>query len=189
MRGLEDVRVRTRRYIGPMADDATCEQCGFRWSAVTSDQIRDRLGFATEAFIAVIKEAGQLGHVRPASERWSILEYGAHLRDVLISIRERIVTASIEDEPIGQPMHRDERVSLGLYKLDTPADVATELRAMSGLFVRTFEALPPDFGRRQLTYSPLTANKVTILWAAAQAVHECEHHLSDVRENLMHLVH
>jgi hypothetical protein len=60
---------------------------------------------------------------------------------------------------------------------------------MSGLFVRTFEALPPDFGRRQLTYSPLTANKVTILWAAAQAVHECEHHLSDVRENLMHLVH
>jgi DinB superfamily len=167
-----------------VAPSETCEQCGFRWSAVSANEIPDRLTFATESFVDVINEAGPHGKVRPSPERWSILEYGAHLRDVFISIRERIITASIEDEPTGAPIHRDERVSLGFYKLDSPSDVAGELRATSELFVRTFRALPPDFERRLFTYSPLTPTTVTILWAGAQAVHECEHHLSDVRENL-----
>jgi hypothetical protein len=170
-----------------MADDETCEQCGFQWSAVSAEEIPDRLRFATGSFVGVIKAAGASANVRPSLERWSILEYGAHLRDVLISIRERIITASIEDEPTGAPIHRDDRVSLGFYKLDSSADVAKELAAASELFIRTFESLPADYERRRFTYSPVTPRKVTILWAGAQAVHEGEHHLSDVRENLARL--
>lgn len=101
-----------------------------------------------------------------------------------MSIRERIVRACIEENSVGSPIYRDERVNLGFYKLDTPDDVATELLAMSRLFVRTFEALPPTFEQRVFTYSPLTDMKVTVLWAGAQALHECEHHLGDVRENV-----
>ena len=170
-----------------MAGDERCEQCGFVWGAITADQVRDRLGSATDAFVAVIEDAGAFAHERPSRERWSILEYGAHLRDVLISIRERIIAASIEDEPIGQPIHRDERVTLGFYQFDLPDDITLELRAASGLFGRTFEALAPDSTHREFTYSPVTPRKVTILWATAQAVHECEHHLGDVRENLARL--
>ena len=69
---------------------------------------------------------------RPEPARWSALEYGAHLRDVLISLRERTLTASIEDHPTGAPIHRDERVDLGFYSLDDPATVAAELRAAAG---------------------------------------------------------
>jgi hypothetical protein len=175
-----------RQYIGRVADDA-CEQCGFRWSAVTAGEVPGRLRFATDAFVDVIELAGARANVRPSLERWSILEYGAHLRDVFISIRERVITASIEDEPTGAPIHRDERVSLGFYRLDTAADVASELRAASTLFIRTFASLPADYTRRQFTYSPVTPRKVTILWAGAQAVHEAEHHVGDVRENLARL--
>jgi hypothetical protein len=167
-----------------MADNDTCGQCGFRWSAVSAGEIPDRLRFATGSFVGVIEEAGAEANVRPSPERWSILEYGAHLRDVFISIRERIITASIEDEPTGAPVHRDERVSLGFYKLDTATSVAGELTAMSDLLIRTFDSLPCEYERRQFTYSPVTPRKVTVLWAGAQAVHESEHHLSDVRENL-----
>jgi hypothetical protein len=105
------------------------------------------------------------------------------MRDVFLSIRERIVLASILDEPVGTPMFRDERVNLGFYNLDTPDEVAVELNAASRLFVRTFEALPTGYEQRLFTYSPISNAKVTILWAGAQALHECEHHLGDVREN------
>jgi len=80
-------------------------------------------------------------------------------------------------------LYRNERVNLGLYALDQPDDVATELQAMSRLFIRTFEALPPGYEKRTFTYSTITNQQVTILWAGAQALHECEHHLGDVREN------
>ncbi len=105
------------------------------------------------------------------------------MRDVFLSIRERILRASIEHEPVGVPMFREERVNLGFYKLDTPEEVADELYAASRIFVRTFEALPAGYEQRLFTYSSVSNAKVTILWAGAQALHECEHHLGDVREN------
>jgi hypothetical protein len=62
--------------------------------------------------------------------------------------------------------------------------VASELTAMSNLFIRTFESLPLGYEQREFLYSPITPNAVTILWASAQAVHEAEHHLGDVQKNL-----
>jgi len=106
------------------------------------------------------------------------------MRDVFMSIRERIVRASIETDSVGSPIYREERVDLGFYRLDEPDEVAKELLAMSRLFVRTFEALPAGFEKRLFAYSTISPQKVTILWAGAQALHECEHHLGDVRENV-----
>jgi hypothetical protein len=167
-----------------MSSAATCPVCGFEWGAITAHEIPLRLKSATDAFVDVIVRAGSQASERPGPGRWLVLEYGAHLRDVLISIRERVITASVEDEPTGSPIHRDERVNLGFYGLDTSSDVQGELSAVSRLFVRTFRLLPPGFETREFVYSPVTPAKVTILWAGAQALHECEHHLSDVRENL-----
>ena len=167
-----------------MVPAKTCPQCGFEWGAVTAQEIPDRLRRATDLFSAVIQDAIGQADERPSRERWSILEYGAHLRDVLISIRERIIGASVQDSPTGAAIYRDERVSLGFYKLDDASQIARELDAVAGLFVRTFICLPAGYEERTFVYSPVTPNEVTILWAAAQALHECEHHLDDVRENL-----
>jgi hypothetical protein len=162
----------------------SCGQCGFVWDAITPTEIPDRLRTATETFVTVIVDARELSSTRPSDERWSINEYGAHLRDVFISIRDRIIAASVKDRPTGAPIYRDERVSLGFYKLDASSDVAHELTAMSNLFIRTFESLPAGFEEREFIYSPVTPNAVTISWACAQALHEAEHHLGDVQENL-----
>jgi hypothetical protein len=167
-----------------MAAEEICEQCNFQWGAVSSGEIPDRVLLATNAFVTVLAKAATSVSIRPTPERWSILEYGGHLRDVLISIRERVILASIQEEPTGVAMFRDERVSLGLYRLDTAADVANELTVLSHLFAKTFQSLPANYEQRLLTYSMVTPRKVTILWAGAQAVHECEHHLGDVQENL-----
>jgi hypothetical protein len=166
-----------------MAASESCEVCGFHWNSISSSEIPVRTTAATAQFVDVVRTSTVPVGTRPSPDRWSILEYGAHMRDVFISIRERIVRASIEDEHVGGQLYRNERVNLGLYALDQPDDVATELQAMSRLFIRTFEALPPGYEKRTFTYSTITNQQVTILWAGAQALHECEHHLGDVREN------
>jgi len=166
-----------------MVSSDSCEGCGFRWSSITASEIPARTSEATEQFVVVVLSSAPFVNNRPAPDRWSILEYGGHMRDVFMSIRERIVRASIEDDSVGSPIYRDERVDLGFYKFDEPEDVAIELGAMSRLFVKTFEALPPDYEERLFTYSPISNARVTLLWAGSQALHECEHHLGDVREN------
>jgi len=164
---------------------STCDVCGFDRDALTSLEIPDRLASATAEFIDVLNDAGSLVDIRPSSERWSILEYAAHLRDVFIATRERIITASILDVPTGTPIYRDERVSLGFYSNDAPEEVADELNVTSNLFIRTFRSLPHDFEKRELVFSPAMPVRVSLRWVGAQAVHECEHHLDDIRENLI----
>lgn len=167
-----------------MSAPSTCDVCGFRWADVTVEEIPRRLELAIGSFTEVITSAGLKVARRPSPTRWSILEYGGHMRDVLISIRERIITAAILDAPTGVAMNREERVSLGFYQHDTPADVAGELSTMTNLFVKTITSLSAPALLRHLIYSPASPYEVTILWAAAQAVHEAEHHLEDVKENV-----
>jgi len=104
---------------------------------------------ATKSFVAVIAGAGEFASTRPSVERWSISEYGAHLRDVFI-FNSRPDDGGIRaGETTGSPMYRDERVALGFYSLDTSLDVTSELAAISNLFIRTFESLPTGYERRE----------------------------------------
>jgi hypothetical protein len=137
-----------------------------------------------EAFVGVIDRAGVDVGTRPEPERWSILEYGGHLRDVLLSIRERVVLASILDVPVGTPIYRDERVEIGFYAQDAASDVAVELQVATYLFLKTVATFPPGFEDRRLVYSDRTPLEITISEALSNALHECEHHLDDAKENL-----
>ena len=88
----------------PANDVRTCEHCGFTWTNLSRAEVATRMSTAVEDLVAVIARAGASVDRRPSDDRWSILEYGAHLRDVLLSIRERIVLASILDVPVGTPI-------------------------------------------------------------------------------------
>lgn len=147
-------------------------------------EVIDRIGAAVSSFVEVMKEAGAKVAVRPRPDRWTILEYGGHLRDVLLSIRERVILASIVDVPTGMPIYRDERVDLGFYAEDTVKEVINELEVSALLFNKTVTTLPADFDTRELVYSSRTPLAVTISSTFSNAVHECEHHLGDVSENM-----
>jgi DinB superfamily len=164
-----------------------CAVCGFAREAVEPADVAPRVGAAVDALAELLGGDPAAVAARPEPDRWSALEYGAHLRDVLISLRERTLTASIEDRPTGAPIHRDERVDLGFYSLDDPATVAAELRACAGLYLRTLAALPADSSDRRLLYSPVTPVEVTVEWLGTQAVHESEHHLLDARDDVARL--
>jgi hypothetical protein len=164
--------------------DPTCPLCGFSWEPMVRSEVTQRIERAVLSFDEVMKEAGAKAAVRPLADRWSILEYGGHLRDVLLSIRERVILAAIVDVPTGTPIYRDERIDLGFYAEDTVKEVMNELEVAALLFAKTVTTLPAHFDTRELIYSSRTPLAVTISSTFSNAVHECEHHLSDASENL-----
>jgi hypothetical protein len=167
----------------PTTEVQTCAQCGFTWATLTRAQVATRMSASIESFVDVMTKAGTTTGQRPTDDRWSILEYGGHLRDVILSIRERVVLASILDVPVGTPIFRDERVDIGFYAHDATADVAMELRVATYLFLKTVATLPENYEDRRLIYSTKTPLEITISGAMSNALHECEHHLADAMED------
>jgi hypothetical protein len=118
---------------------------------------------------------------RPAPYVWSVLEYSSHVRDVLLNQREGILVALVEETPTKQKMYREVRVDLGMYAGESAAEVVRGLQLASELFVRTFGVLNAEQLSRTMTYAGQVR---TLAWIGAQAVHEVEHHLADVRTQL-----
>ncbi len=165
----------------PSGTPATCPDCGFCWATTSLDDVVPGIDDAVDAMVDVLLRLGGLVAVRPAVDRWSVLEYAGHVRDVLLSIRERLILASIVDDYESQPIHRDARVDLGFYGLDTPEDVADELDASARLCTKAVACLPEAASNRTMYYSFLSPAPVPLTWVAAQALHECQHHLGDMR--------
>jgi len=167
-----------------MPAPTSCSACDFSWDEITRDNFATRLSFECEALVEALSAAGDRATQRPSPARWSVLEYAAHVRDVLISIRERVILAVVLERPTGVAMYRDERVDAGLYRFDTPGDVAEELTILTRLVITTVSSLGDEVEERTLVFSPQSPHEVTVGWAIAQLVHEVRHHLMDVRENL-----
>lgn len=161
-----------------------CEGCGFVWDEVTAAEVGPGVRATTVAIAERIARAGDLADRRPAPDRWSVLEYAAHVRDVVTNVRDRIVQTLVEDDPSYAMLWRDHRVDLGLYAGDDPAEVGAEVIAAGSLFARTFERIDPGLLGRTGVYAYPVAVARSVLWIAAQVLHECRHHLADIDEDL-----
>ena len=145
-----------------MTAPTTCDVLVY--AGVTPRDVAPRLTAATTSLANVVAASGDVVRIRPSEQRWSILEYACHLRDVLISIRERLILATIVDVPTGVALHRDERVGRGFYRNDSVDDVAEDIRMLSRLLLTTYAVLTAHDLQRRLIYSPVSPNEVTILW-------------------------
>jgi hypothetical protein len=164
-----------------------CDVCGFEFDRLHRADVRPRVTTATEAIVRLLADESSLCGERPSPERWSVIEYGAHVRDVLLTIRDRLVIGLVEDNPTFQSLYRDQRVDMGLYAADTAAAIIDELRAATAMFLRLFDAVAPDLLLRPVRYGHPDPQPRTLLWMGLQAVHESEHHLGDAKDNLARL--
>ena len=160
-----------------------CDGCGFVWDDVSWQHIPGLLRAAAHEMAAEIVNQGSNWTRRPSDERWSTREYGCHVRDVLLSLRERLILASVLDHPTGTALYRDDRIRIGLYANENISEVSNDLVMAADLVARTIAALPDGFEERTMTYSAQTPTNVTLQWVAAQGLHEVVHHLGDIREN------
>src|SRR5438132_1361318 len=128
----------------------SCAECGFDY-----DESR-----ASTAGSAIVEEARELAVTfrsgtaglctRPDPQTWSPVEYGCHLRDVLLVQRERVLAARRIDRPSCDPMGRDERVEHDGYAEQDPNDVARQLADAAQLFANVLLRLGTDDWNRIL---------------------------------------
>jgi hypothetical protein len=161
-----------------------CEVCGFAWETVKREEIGPRVDAGTAEIAGLIVADPDRSAMRPSAQRWSATQYAAHVRDVLLTLRDRLVIGVVEDNPSFKPMFRDERVDLGFYDADPADAVAEELRSATAMFIRLFEAIDPTLLWRPVQYGVPSPVERSLLWMGQQAVHEVEHHRSDIAENL-----
>lgn len=170
-----------------MASDQECcdiESCGFAWDDVNPSEVGGRIIRGADE-IAELVTSGLNADVRRSSEIWSPIEYVGHVRDVLLNLRDRLVVAVNEDNPLCKGLFGTPRVEMGLYVGDSSVTVAREIKVAASLFVRTWDRIPHSLRERTMVYGyPRVANR-NLCWVVAQALHEVEHHLSDIRVGLV----
>lgn len=167
-----------------MSDTERCEICGFVWADVGSGEIPSRIRTAASDFAGVLESDPEASLIRPDDGVWSANEYGCHVRDVLLNLRDRVVVGAVDEVPHPPAMHGTPRVEMGLYRGDHPEVTAAELRVAADLFARLWERLPGDRRERILVYGSPVGVPRSLTWVAAQALHEAEHHLADARESV-----
>jgi hypothetical protein len=162
-----------------------CEECRYDYESLSRAEILAAIPVLAGEHSELLRgvPAGRLReHTRPAS--WSPLEYGCHVRDMLVVQRERVLLAQAEQTPRFASMRRDERAIEEAYNEQDPLVVADEVEAAAGALTQTMTALDEAGWARTGLY-PWPAPEIrTVEWIGRRTVHELAHHLFDNRRLL-----
>ena len=121
---------------------------------------------------------------RRQADTWAPLEYGCHLRDVLLVQRERVLAARRMDCPSFDPMGRDERVEHDGYSEQRPQAVVRQLGDAASMFANVLRRLGADDWDRTVTYNYPASMVRSLRWVAVHTVHEVRHHAVDIERQL-----
>jgi hypothetical protein len=154
-----------------------CPECGL-----------DAQSFAREAVAGMIRSNASAWHGplasptgarhRPAPGKWSALEYGCHVRDVLRLFDRRLWLMLTQEGPQYPNWDQDATAVANRYDEQDPAAVAAELAQAAETIAAHFEALSP--GQWQRTGSRSDGAHFTVESFARYFVHDPVHHLYDV---------
>jgi hypothetical protein len=134
-----------------------CHECGFEYELDEAAAAGPNIVRGVAELVGILDADTECLKIRREPGTWSALEYGCHVRDVLLVQRERVLAAQIVDRPSFNPMGRDERV---LSRLDLSD---WDLSVMYNYPERTERSLR---------------------WVAVHTMHEVRHHLLDARRQL-----
>lgn len=185
---------------GPTDSDTTNRcVCGFimeRFDEAASGEalyacVYDESAFET-SLVLMAEAAAQLAEVlqsigavtarrRDKPDQWSPIEYGCHVRDVLIVQRERVLRTLRGYGGQVLPMGRDERVEHDGYNDQDRHDVAQQIIHANALLENVFHRLEADQWALEMSYTFPTQSMRPLRWVAVHTSHEVVHHLHDVR--------
>ena len=161
-----------------------CDICGFVYDLATATDIGPRIVVKAAAMSAIIAAENPAVAHRPGAETWSILEYGCHVRDVMLVQRERVLLALRVDEPHVVAMGRDERVEADGYNEQRPVDVARQIEDAALMFTGVLGRLNEASWQRTMIYNYPTPVPRSLEWVAVHTLHEVVHHLGDLERQI-----
>jgi len=164
---------------------ARCEECGFAYELAEAPTAGASIVEGAAHVAELLSDRGADVRTRRQPTTWSPLEYGCHLRDVLLVQRERVLAARRTALPSFDPMGRDERVDHDGYAEQVPDRVARQLADAANLFANVLDRLGPGDWDRSVMYNYPDRCERSLRWVAVHTVHEVRHHLGDVRRQTM----
>jgi DinB superfamily len=160
-----------------------CDECSFAYDLAQAPSSGPTIVGLVDELAAVQTDPAADLRTRRRPDSWSPLEYGCHMRDVLLVQRERVLAARRTNTPSFAPMGWDERVDHDGYAEQSPAAVARQARDAAALFANVLARLGDDW-ERTVTYNYPAPFERSLRWVAVHTVHEMHHHLLDVRRQL-----
>jgi DinB superfamily len=154
-----------------------CEQCGLEAGETPRELLGERYFVAAEEWVQILRESPAV-EVRPAPGVWSPLEYGAHVRDVLVLTGQRVELMLTEDDPVFANWDQDETARTGRYGEQDPEQVAEDLEAAAQRLVGLIAEI--EAGAWERTGTRSNGSLFTVETLLQYMLHDVVHHLWDV---------
>ena len=154
-----------------------CPECGFQAADVDVHAIGGTVRDLTPRWISALSRED--ARVRPEPQVWSVLEYGAHVRDVLRVFDGRLALMLDQDDPLFENWDQDATALADRYDLQDPVVVADELADAADVIADRFDAVREDQVERPGRRS--NGSVFTVRTLGQYFVHDLVHHLHDVR--------
>jgi hypothetical protein len=161
-----------------------CVQCGFSYNLGAAAAVGQIIRETVAEVAAILRNPDIDVRTRSVQGVWSALEYGCHLRDVLIVQRERVLAARRVDRAVCTPMGRVERVEHDGYSQQEPDDVARQLADAATLFGNVLARLADNDWDRTVVYDYPETHERSLRWLAVHTAHDVQHHLLDIRHQV-----
>jgi len=159
-----------------------CSRCGFEYDLEAFHSAGSSIEEGAGHIARLLRNPDADPVPRRTAGRWSPLEYGCHVRDVLLVQRERVLLARREVGPALAPMGRDDRVEHDGYSEQAPTDVARQLQDAARLFANVLSRLGSRDWERTVMYNYPEPAERSLRWVAVHTLHEVRHHLRDMEE-------
>jgi hypothetical protein len=156
--------------------DRPCPECGYDASAVSGQDVPDRLRAAIARLRTAVLAPGS--DRRPQPDVWSALEYGCHVRDVCIVFGTRLAQMRYADDPQFPDWDQDKTALAERYWEQDPVRVGDELAVESERIAADFATVRDDEWRRPGRRS--NGSVFTIDSLARYFLHDVVHHVHDV---------
>lgn len=154
-----------------------CPECGFSAADVPEHEIGATVRDLAPRWIAALYRTDAA--VRPAPQTWSVLEYGAHVRDVLELFDARLTLMLTEDDARFENWDQDATAVAERYDLQDPVVVANQLADAAEVIADRFDAVTGDQWERVGVRS--NGSTFTVRTFGQYFLHDVVHHLWDVR--------
>jgi hypothetical protein len=154
-----------------------CPECGLDARSLARDAVAGMIRSNASAWHDALAQPAGARH-RPAPGKWSALEYGCHVRDVLRLYDQRLGLMLTQEGPRYPNWDQDATAVADRYGEQDPATVAAELAQAAETIAARFDALSPRQWQR--TGSRSDGAQFTVESFARYFVHDPVHHLYDV---------
>ena len=153
-----------------------CPECGFDASGFARDEVGAEARANAATWARLLAEPGAA--VRTRADRWSVLEYACHVRDVFRVCDYRLERMLTEDGPHYDNWDQDATAIEDRYDEQDPTTVGHEVIAAAAVMADRFDAVSGEAWQRSGFRSD--GARFTVDTFARYVIHDPMHHLWDV---------